>query len=187
MRRPGKNLWEVSIPGLLSVLTTHTLTGEVKGLRDFPAGKLPADRHQLLCLPRHGRPRHGSRFPSCSGRSGSGGGEELRVETAPVRNGCCSRLDAGLALEHGGHGDGMDREGGRPPTLDHLWCSAVRGIRQARSPPQTVSASLDRFHRDLPGAPGRVFVMAVPLRRACSLEKGPRNGNQYQKGAFSWT
>jgi len=31
----------VSIPGLLSVLTTHTLTGEVKGLRDFPPENYP--------------------------------------------------------------------------------------------------------------------------------------------------
>jgi len=36
-----ENLWEVSIPGLLSVLTTHTLTGEVKGLRDFPPEDYP--------------------------------------------------------------------------------------------------------------------------------------------------
>ena len=36
-----ENLWEVSIPGLLSVLTTHTLTGEVKGLRDFPPEDCP--------------------------------------------------------------------------------------------------------------------------------------------------
>jgi cytochrome d ubiquinol oxidase subunit I len=36
-----ENLWEVSIPGLLSVLTTHTLTGEVKGLRDFPPENYP--------------------------------------------------------------------------------------------------------------------------------------------------
>jgi cytochrome d ubiquinol oxidase subunit I len=35
-----ENLWEVSIPGLLSVLTTHSLTGEVKGLRDFPPENL---------------------------------------------------------------------------------------------------------------------------------------------------
>jgi cytochrome d ubiquinol oxidase subunit I len=36
-----ENLWEVPIPGLLSVLTTRTLTGEVKGLRDFPPENLP--------------------------------------------------------------------------------------------------------------------------------------------------
>ncbi|HTZ41375.1 MAG TPA: cytochrome ubiquinol oxidase subunit I [Syntrophales bacterium] len=36
-----ENAWEWPIPGLLSILTTHTLTGEVKGLRDFPPEDLP--------------------------------------------------------------------------------------------------------------------------------------------------
>ncbi|HSD94749.1 MAG TPA: cytochrome ubiquinol oxidase subunit I [Syntrophales bacterium] len=36
-----ENRWEVSVPVLLSILTTHTFTGEVKGLRDFPPEDYP--------------------------------------------------------------------------------------------------------------------------------------------------
>ena len=36
-----ENKWEVSVPVLLSILTTHTFTGEVKGLRDFPPEDCP--------------------------------------------------------------------------------------------------------------------------------------------------
>ncbi|MGE5789903.1 MAG: cytochrome ubiquinol oxidase subunit I [Syntrophaceae bacterium] len=36
-----ENRWEVSVPVLLSILTTHTFTGEVKGLRDFPPEDCP--------------------------------------------------------------------------------------------------------------------------------------------------
>jgi cytochrome d ubiquinol oxidase subunit I len=39
--RAQENRWEVSVPALLSILTTHTLTGEVKGLRDFPPENYP--------------------------------------------------------------------------------------------------------------------------------------------------
>ena len=35
------NTWEISIPYALSLLTTHSLTGEVKGLRDFPVEDQP--------------------------------------------------------------------------------------------------------------------------------------------------
>ena len=41
MRRPGRISGRCRVPGLLSVLTTHTLTGEVKGLRDFPPENYP--------------------------------------------------------------------------------------------------------------------------------------------------
>ncbi len=36
-----ENRWEVSVPVLLSILTTHTLTGEVRGLREFPPEDCP--------------------------------------------------------------------------------------------------------------------------------------------------
>lgn len=40
-RAAQKNDWSVEIPGLLSLLATHSLTGEVKGLRDFPRSAQP--------------------------------------------------------------------------------------------------------------------------------------------------
>ncbi len=36
-----ENRWELSVPVLLSILTTHTLTGEVRGLREFPPEDCP--------------------------------------------------------------------------------------------------------------------------------------------------
>lgn len=36
-----ENAWAIEIPSLLSVLTTHTLTGEVQGLRSFPRDEQP--------------------------------------------------------------------------------------------------------------------------------------------------
>jgi len=36
-----ENLWSVEIPNVLSVLTDHTLTGQIKGLRDFPREDQP--------------------------------------------------------------------------------------------------------------------------------------------------
>ncbi len=36
-----ENAWEISVPYALSLLTTHSLTGEVKGLRDFPVEDQP--------------------------------------------------------------------------------------------------------------------------------------------------
>jgi cytochrome d ubiquinol oxidase subunit I len=41
-----KNLFEVSIPNLLSLLVTHTFHGQVKGLKDFPR----EDRPNVLIL-----------------------------------------------------------------------------------------------------------------------------------------
>jgi cytochrome d ubiquinol oxidase subunit I len=35
------NLWEIKIPYLLSILSTHTLTGQVPGLREFPVENQP--------------------------------------------------------------------------------------------------------------------------------------------------
>jgi len=36
-----KNAWQVNIPGVLSLLTTHSLTGQVKGLKAFPRNDQP--------------------------------------------------------------------------------------------------------------------------------------------------
>jgi cytochrome d ubiquinol oxidase subunit I len=36
-----ENRWAIRIPYLLSILTTHTMTGTVKGLRNFPPGDRP--------------------------------------------------------------------------------------------------------------------------------------------------
>ncbi|MRR14905.1 MAG: cytochrome ubiquinol oxidase subunit I [Deltaproteobacteria bacterium] len=36
-----ENLWSIEIPYVLSLLTDHTLTGEIKGLRDFPRENQP--------------------------------------------------------------------------------------------------------------------------------------------------
>ncbi|MHB8909783.1 MAG: cytochrome ubiquinol oxidase subunit I [Syntrophales bacterium] len=35
------NRWSIEIPAMLSLLTTHTLTGQIKGLRDFPRSDQP--------------------------------------------------------------------------------------------------------------------------------------------------
>jgi cytochrome bd ubiquinol oxidase subunit I len=35
------NLWSIEIPAVLSLLTTHTTTGQIKGLRDFPREDQP--------------------------------------------------------------------------------------------------------------------------------------------------
>ena len=35
------NLWSIEIPALLSLLTTHTTTGQIRGLRDFPRDERP--------------------------------------------------------------------------------------------------------------------------------------------------
>jgi len=40
----ARNLWSIKIPDALSVITTHSLTGQVKGLRDFA----PNDRPPVL-------------------------------------------------------------------------------------------------------------------------------------------
>jgi cytochrome d ubiquinol oxidase subunit I len=36
-----QNLWSIEIPGVLSLLTTHTLTSRIKGLREFPRTDQP--------------------------------------------------------------------------------------------------------------------------------------------------
>ncbi len=36
-----ENLWSIEIPQVLSLLTDHTLTGEIKGLKDFPRENQP--------------------------------------------------------------------------------------------------------------------------------------------------
>ena len=36
-----KNLFEVTIPGMLSLLTTHSLNGKVSGLKEFPKSDRP--------------------------------------------------------------------------------------------------------------------------------------------------
>ncbi len=36
-----RNLWSIDIPYLLSILSTRTLTGQVKGLKEFPPGDRP--------------------------------------------------------------------------------------------------------------------------------------------------
>ncbi len=36
-----KNLWAIEIPNVLSLITTHSFTGEVRGLRDFPRDEQP--------------------------------------------------------------------------------------------------------------------------------------------------
>ena len=35
------NIWSIEIPNLLSLLTTHTLTGQIRGLREFPREDQP--------------------------------------------------------------------------------------------------------------------------------------------------
>jgi cytochrome d ubiquinol oxidase subunit I len=35
------NRWSIEIPNVLSILTTHSLTGQIKGLRDFPREDQP--------------------------------------------------------------------------------------------------------------------------------------------------
>jgi len=45
-RENQTNAWAVSIPNVLSLLLTHTFTGEVKGLREFPV-----DEHPPIVLP----------------------------------------------------------------------------------------------------------------------------------------
>ncbi|MGF6773727.1 cytochrome d ubiquinol oxidase subunit I [Paraburkholderia sp. GAS199] len=45
-QKAQRNDWSIEVPGVLSILATHTLHGEVKGLRDFA----PADQPPMLPL-----------------------------------------------------------------------------------------------------------------------------------------
>ena len=59
-RPPEKqdNSWSIGIPGLLSLLTTHTMTGQVRGLREFlredrPPVAIPFYAFRIMVSNRH--------------------------------------------------------------------------------------------------------------------------------------
>ncbi|SOE95735.1 cytochrome bd-I ubiquinol oxidase subunit 1 apoprotein [Burkholderia sp. D7] len=45
-QKAQRNDWSIEVPGMLSILSTHTLHGQVKGLTDFP----PADQPPMIPL-----------------------------------------------------------------------------------------------------------------------------------------
>ena len=49
----AKNLYEVSIPDLGSVILTHDPDGQVRGLKDFPPEDRPPVAAAVLRLPHH--------------------------------------------------------------------------------------------------------------------------------------
>lgn len=63
-KQAQRNDWSIEVPGMLSVLATHTLDGTVKGLTDFPRRPAAHAALALLRIPRNGRHRlrfHGAR------------------------------------------------------------------------------------------------------------------------------
>ena len=53
-----RNKFELAIPGGLSLLATHSLTGSVPGLREFPRENSTQCSAALYHVPRYGRHRH---------------------------------------------------------------------------------------------------------------------------------
>ena len=151
---------EIAVPWLGSIVLTHSLDGEIKGLKDWPVDQRPpvgppffAFRIMVGCgmlmlalviwgtVLRPRRPLHAQhRVPA-----------ELP-----------GRLGAGLHCRAGR----VDHDRGRPPALDRLRPDADRGVRDALADRLERARLVHRLHRGLSHhLPRRGWVMARIIRQ----------------------